>query len=354
MNKFDRSWDWEDILSELSCLLRDSLKFFEKNKKFDPSTSGISLLKTGKNVVIKDESLFKLLILMRSRMLEFYILEDQYLYFIGTKERIISQLTALKHDLEQIEIVFGEWLMVEKKDEWHQLFNEYMLQYSQGDASLEQIFWGKLIWDWAMDGRKKFESKMKLERKHDNKQELTSRFDFLWQWIQMSSMTLKINSKKSKFWVQRLMPLNQELVSVLCDESSEQWEVMYVSKILASDIQLEKINPSLISQIPFYFSQGQKILYEWLDFSALSEERFIFKVKGDSSKPMELPGPTIPYIHHLSMVEGKNCEYFISAMATPREELWDWLGSNFQQVEILSPGRWKKMFNQTTKQKNGH
>jgi hypothetical protein len=209
------------------------------------------------------------------------------------------------------------------------------LQYAQGDSSLEQIFWGKLIWDWAVE--------------RSDEREL--RFKIVWSWLQMAPLELMIQNKFSKLWIQRLMPLQKEMIVVLSSENSEQWEVVHASKM--------KFNPVINSEknkvrIPFYFTQAQKILYEWLDFSALSEERLVFKVKSNENKPFTLPGPSIPYIHHLSMIKGKNSEYFISAMAVPREEVWDWLVATFQQVEILSPGRWKKIYESVTKYKTGH
>ena len=129
------SWDWESIVKDLGRLISEGHQSEATNKNY-----GLKIK------LIPSETLFKLIVLMRSRTLEFFQTGDDCLFFMGRKEKIISQLTALKHDLQQIEIVFSEWVLVEKstKEEWDQLFNEYMLQYAQGDHSLEQIFWGKL------------------------------------------------------------------------------------------------------------------------------------------------------------------------------------------------------------------
>lgn len=315
------NWNWNHVCLDLS-------KFISHAQSCDRLQSSL-LLSPGSGRWSRIE---RLLLIMRMRQLEFCTKSRQVgssqeieVNFRHTLDRIIPQLVALHYDLSQVEAVFGELVTLENVDD-QQDFNNYLLAFSQGDPGLEQIFMSKVIWEWSQKGG----------------QQTSQRSQFLSHVIAMRPWKIHDSSSSHDMWPQKMIPLQDDIAIAFCNSEGSQWEITYVSKLLSINGSSDKYeSPS------YFYHQSQSILYEWLDFSGSNEERLVFKVCWPQGQTFSLPTPDIPYIHHLTAVQGKNSEHYVSALAVPREELWEWLGKHFEEIEILSPDRWKKIYHLT-------
>ncbi|MDH4467461.1 MAG: hypothetical protein QE271_05330 [Bacteriovoracaceae bacterium] len=332
MKNISSSWDWSKINKELS-------KFVGYLQKFDRKDILVPLNLEDEKNFFHEMQMKKLLLIMRMRMMEFRFYSDDGLCFKNSIDKLIPQLMSLQYDLTQIDSVFGELITMDEMEDEKEL-NQYLLNYSQGDPGLEQIFMSKVLWDWSHRDHQKIKS---VDEKN-------WKFEFLYNSTCMNPLEVMINRTQVQLWPQKIIPLQDDAVMVLSDLKGNQWEVIYASKLHTMKPEWKTQKMDLIT--PYFYPQAQIILNQWLDFTAINEERLVFKFKWNQSKPFELPVPSIPYIHHMSTLKGKNSDHYLSALAVPREELWDWIGSNFQHVEILSPDRWKKIYDSTKTKSN--